>query len=50
MGKKRILYVSQEISPYTNENKRSNFCMNLPQVVQDNDNDIRIFMPKFYNK
>ena len=30
-----------------NENKRSNFCMNLPQVVQDNDNDIRIFMPKF---
>ena len=47
MGKKRILYVSQEISPYTKENKRSNFCMNLPQVVQENDNDIRIFMPKF---
>ena len=47
MGKKRILYVSQEISPYTKENKRSNFCMNLPQVVQEKDNDIRIFMPKF---
>ena len=47
MGKKRILYVSQEISPYTKENKRSNFCMNLPHVVQENDNDIRIFMPKF---
>ena len=47
MGKKRILYVSQEISPYTKENKRSNFCMNLPQFVQENDNDIRIFMPKF---
>ena len=47
MGRKRILYVSQEISPYTKENKRSNFCMNLPQVVQENDNDIRIFMPKF---
>ena len=47
MGKKRILYVSQEISPYTKENKRSNFCMNLPQIVQEDDNDIRIFMPKF---
>tara|TARA_B100000989_G_scaffold298134_1_gene286249 strand:+ start:1205 stop:2053 length:849 start_codon:yes stop_codon:yes gene_type:complete len=47
MGKKRILYVSQEISPYTKENKRSKFCMNLPQFVQENDNDIRIFMPKF---
>lgn len=47
MGKKRILYISQEISPYTKENKRSKFCMNLPQFVQENDNDIRIFMPKF---
>lgn len=47
MGKKKILYISQEICPYTKENKRSTFCMNLPQVVQENDNDIRIFMPKF---
>ena len=42
MGKN---FIHLKMSP-TLKKTKGQFCMNLPQVVQENDNDIRIFMPK----
>ena len=47
MGKKKVLYVSQEIYPYTKETPMSLISSNLPQKTQEEGRDIRIFMPKF---
>lgn len=47
MEKKRVLFVSQEITPYLPENEMSNIGRNLPQGIMENGKDIRIFMPKF---
>ncbi len=45
--KNRILYVSQEISPYTGETKMGEVASLLPQRTQENGNDIRMFLPRF---
>ena len=47
MGKKKVLYVSQEIFPYTSENSMALVGSTLPQKTQESGKDIRIFMPKF---
>ena len=47
MGKKKVLYVSQEIFPYTPENSMALVGSTLPQKTQESGKDIRIFMPKF---
>lgn len=47
MGKKKVLYVSQEIFPYTSETRMSLSGAQLPQKTQENGNDIRIFLPKY---
>ena len=47
MEKKRILFVSQEITPFLPKTEMSNTARRLPQVIQDAGKEIRVFMPKF---
>lgn len=47
MAKKRILYIEPEIYPYLPESYQSNICRFLPQGIQERENEIRTFMPKF---
>jgi starch synthase len=47
MEKKKILYVSQEISPYLPENDLSKISLQLPKKMNDLGNEVRVFMPRF---
>jgi starch synthase len=47
MEKKRILFVSQEITPFLPKTEMSNNARRLPQAIQDHGKEIRVFMPKF---
>jgi starch synthase len=47
MEKTRILYVTQEITPYLPESQMATICRYLPQAVQENGMEIRTFMPRF---
>lgn len=46
-GKKKILFVSQEIMPYLPETRLSHMGRYLPQKIQEKGNEIRTFMPKY---
>jgi len=45
--KARVLFVSQEISPYLDETPMSIIGRRLPQGIQERGKEIRTFMPKF---
>ena len=47
MKKKRVLYVSQEINPYTGDTIMGEVANLLPQKTQEDGKDIRIFLPRF---
>lgn len=47
MESKRILYISQEITPYLPENEMSEISRFLPQGVQEKGREIRTFMPRY---
>lgn len=47
--KARILYVSQEITPYLDETPMGKIGRHLPQGVQERGREIRTFMPRFGN-
>jgi len=47
MSKKRILYVTPAIFPYLPEDYISSICRFLPQGIQERENEIRTFMPKY---
>ena len=47
MGKRRVLYVSQEIVPYTGETTMGEVASLLPQKTQESGKDIRLFLPRF---
>lgn len=47
MKKQRILYVSQEITPYLPESEMSIVGRHLPQGIQERGREIRTFMPKY---
>lgn len=47
MGKKKVLFVSQEICPYLPETQMSLIGRHLPQQIQEDGKDIRIFMPRY---
>ena len=49
MEKKKILFVSQEITPYLPESRMSKIVRYLPQGVQEREREIRTFMPRFGN-
>jgi len=43
----KVLYVSQEITPYLPESEMSIIGRNLPQAIQERGREIRTFMPKY---
>jgi starch synthase len=47
MVKKRILYVSQEITPYLPVNDLSKTARFLPQAMNESGIEVRLFMPRF---
>ncbi|MEG1036829.1 MAG: glycogen/starch synthase [Mucinivorans sp.] len=47
MKSKKILYICSEVTPYTEETPLATVCRTLPQLMQENDNQIRIFMPRY---
>lgn len=47
MEKKKVLFISQEITPYLPETELSKIGRNLPQGIQENGKEIRTFMPRF---
>lgn len=47
MSSKRVLYISQEITPYLPESPTSINSRYLPQAIQEKGQEIRTFMPKY---
>ena len=47
MAKGRILYINQEIIPYSPETEVSSFGRYLPSYIQESGREIRTFMPRF---
>ncbi|MCP4312727.1 MAG: glycogen/starch synthase [Bacteroidetes bacterium] len=49
MESKKVLFVSQEITPYLPETELSLIGRTLPQAIQETGKEIRTFMPKYGN-
>ncbi len=47
MEKKRVLYISQEISPFLPHSDISTMTRKLPQGIQEGGKEIRAFMPRY---
>lgn len=47
MSTKKILYITQEITPYLPDSTISVTSRYLPQAIQEKGREIRIFMPRF---
>jgi starch synthase len=47
MENTKVLFISQEITPYLPESKMSLIGRHLPQGIQEKGREIRTFMPKF---
>lgn len=47
MSKKRVLYITQEIFPFLPEEGIASSVRRLAQGVQEEDKEIRVFMPRF---
>lgn len=44
---KKVLFITQEITPYVPESNMSFVGRNLPQLIQEHGNEIRTFMPRW---
>jgi len=47
MDAKKVLFITQEITPYLPESEISSICRDLPQGIQERGKEIRTFMPKY---
>ena len=47
MEKKRVLYISQEISPFLPQSDVAAIARKLPQGIQEGGKEIRAFMPRY---
>lgn len=47
MSEKKILIISDQISPFVGQSHMADYCRALPQNIQELGNDIRTFMPKW---
>ena len=47
MDDKKVLFVSQEITPYLGESEISRVCRYLPQGIHEKGKEIRTFMPRY---
>lgn len=46
---KKILFITQELSPYVPDGQMATIGRKLPQAIQDSGREIRTFMPKWGN-
>jgi starch synthase len=49
MGAKKVLYITQGLTPYLPDSPITTNCRHLPQAIQEKGQEIRTFMPKFGN-
>jgi len=49
MKAKKVLFITQEITPYVKNTEMSAIGRNLPQAIQEKGREIRTFMPKWGN-
>lgn len=49
MSKKRVLFVTQEMEPYTVASEITKFVSKLPQYIQEKGMEIRVLMPRYGN-
>ena len=49
MSKKRVLFVTQEMEPYTAISEITKFVSKLPQSIQEKGMEIRVLMPRYGN-
>lgn len=47
MANKRILFISQEVTPYLSADEHSTFGKELPHLFHANGYEARLFMPRF---
>jgi len=47
MAKRRILFVSSEMSPFLEQSSIAELALRLPKEIQEKDNEIRVFIPRF---
>jgi starch synthase len=47
MSKKKVLIVTQEMLPYTEQSLIAEIARKLPQYIQENGMEIRVLMPRF---
>ncbi|MDM8206385.1 glycogen/starch synthase [Bacteroides gallinaceum] len=47
MSAKKVLFITQEITPYVPESELATIGQNLPQAIQEKGCEIRTFMPKW---
>lgn len=45
----KVLFITQEITPYVSASEMANVGRNLPQAIQEKGREIRTFMPKWGN-
>lgn len=45
--KKRVLFVSSEMTPFLNESPLATVARHLPQAIQEKDHEIRVLVPRF---
>ena len=45
----KVLFITQEITPYVSESEMANIGRHLPQAIQEKGREIRTFMPKWGN-
>lgn len=43
----KVLFISQEVAPYVADSTISLISRQLPQLIQEKGNEVRIFMPRF---
>src|SRR6056300_932507 len=46
-NRKKVLFISSEMSPFLESNALSDIARMLPQAVQESDNEVRILVPRF---
>lgn len=47
MKAKKVLFITQELTPYVRETPQSVLSRQLPQAIQESGREIRTFMPKW---
>jgi len=47
MSKKKVLFISSEMTPYLQVSNVGELARRLPQAIQEKDNEIRVLMPRF---